>query len=109
MGGWGNSSCSYSNWESPGVEREFIHSGSSRARAPAPHSSSPLFWDLEIYAAIVVGLGSGVDVQPGHRQLGGVLLVENPERAADNRVVLHFLGVLVEENQKGGGGDQSLA
>ena len=71
---------------------------------PRHTESFRLFGDLEIYAAIVVGLGGGFDVQPGQRKLGRPLLVEDPERATDNRVVLHFLSVLVEENQKGGSG-----
>ena len=37
--------------------------------------------------------------RPCQRKLGGPLLAEDPERAANDGIVLHFLRMLIEEDQ----------
>jgi len=87
------------------VYPQLKHAGGS----PAPHWIVRLFGDLEIYAAVFIGFAGRLDVKPGHGELGRPPLAENPESAADNGVVLHFLGVLVAEDQQGGSGDRGPA
>ena len=56
---------------------------------------------MEINAALLIGTGSGWQVEVGERNLLRMLRREIPERLADDRVVLHFKVVLIVENQHG--------
>ncbi len=66
--------CSYSNGKLQRRNGEFIHRRITRAGVPATTLNPPnprgLFWHLEIYAAILIGLGGGLEVQPGQRKFG---------------------------------------
>src|SRR5271169_3495273 len=56
---------------------------------------------VKIYAALVVLLGRGRQVEVRERNLLRMLWVEIPQGLADDRVIVYFLFVLVAENQHG--------
>ena len=53
----------------------------------------------EIYASRVVGFLSGVDINLRQRDFLGTLRREDPERLANDGVILHVLFPLIAENQ----------
>lgn len=53
----------------------------------------------EIYATVVIGFVGRVEIKVGKRKFLGVLRSEYPQSLADDGVVLHFLFVLVAEDQ----------
>jgi len=55
----------------------------------------------EIYAAVVVGFVGRIEIEVAERNLLRPLRREYPQRLAHDRVVLHFLFVLVAEDQDG--------
>lgn len=64
----------------------------------------------EIYASRFVGFLSGVDINVRQRDFLGTLRREDPERLANDGVILHFLFPLIAENhnRRGYGGCRFL-
>src|SRR5713226_7865668 len=75
-----------------------------RASPPSPHGrpGKKSVGQAEVYAALVVQLGGGINIEGGKWDLGRPLLVEDPKRLADDGKVMHFLDVLIAEDQHGG-------
>ena len=72
----------------------------ANSKAAGEGARPTLIRHAEIYATFVVCLGGRFDVEPGQWEFRGTLLAEDPERAADNCVILHFLCVLVAKDKQ---------
>ena len=62
----------------------------------------------EIDAPRFVGFGGRGDVQLGDGNLAGALLGEDPQRLADDRVILDLLAVLIAKDQDSSSGSLRL-
>lgn len=63
---------------------------------------------LKFQAALAIGFLGRRDVKIHGRNFPGVGLVEDPQRSSDDGVILHFLGVLILENQNRAGRHRAL-